>query len=499
MMELECDIAVVGSGAGGGVVAKELAPLAKKGLRILLLESGPYATREYFDQTEENMTRLYWDRGGTQTKDGAMTIAQGRCVGGSTTFFTGTTFRIPQHVLDKWNIPDLALADLNPRYQRIEEELSVHELTDEYINANNRYFKKGMDGLGWSGGPLKINTSKACKPYGYCNLGCASGGKQGTMEVQIPKAVSLGVELVPNCHVTKVGERELWARISSAPKGTHPNHHPQGDYHIKARVIYVCAGAVRSPALLLKSGLAAPSPVLGRRLTFHPAMIVYGIHPEEIDGVRGFPKAYYCDEFSKRDRFLLETCFYYPFVAAKNIGAWGEEEKEIMASYRRLMAILILHHDETHAHNRIAVGGEKFAVHYRIDADMIRSLTLAQIASAEIFFEAGCEQVVIPASDKLIVHRDERHKLKEYVSEKNMILNKVTLTSAHPQGGCGMGQDVAHSVVNSYGQVHGHPWLFVMDASVYPQCVEVNPYLTIMALADRSAEFARENIESLLR
>ena len=366
-MQLECDVAIIGSGAGGGVIAKELAPLCKKGLRILLLESGPYVTREYFDQTEENMTPLYWDRGGTSTKDGAMTIAQGRCVGGSTTFFTGTTFRIPKPVLDKWNIPDLALNDLDPRYQRLEEELSVHELTDQYINKNNRYFKKGMDNLGWSGGPLRINTSNACKPYGYCNLGCASGGKQGTMEVQIPKAMTQGVEMIPNCHVTGIGERELWARMSPAPKGSHPNHHPQGDYHIKARLVYVCAGALRSPALLLQSRLAVMSPWLGKNITFHPAMIVYGIHPEEIAGHRGFPKAYYCDEFSKSDRYLLETCFYYPFVAAKNVGAWGEEEKEVMADYHKLMAILILHHDEALPHNRIKTRAKKFEVDYKID------------------------------------------------------------------------------------------------------------------------------------
>ena len=195
----------------------------------------------------------------------------------------------------------------------------------------------------------------------------------------------------------------------------------------------------------------------------------------------------------------METCFYYPFVAAKNVGAWGEEEKEVMADYHKLMAILILHHDEALPHNRIKTRAKKFEVDYKIDDNMIRSLTRAQIASAEIFFEAGCDRVVIPASDKLIVHRDERHKLKEYVSEKNMLLNKVTITSAHPQGGCAMGQDISHSVVNSYGQVHGHPWFFVMDASVYPQCIEVTPSLPIMALADRSAEYVRHNIESLLR
>jgi len=499
MIEFECDIAIIGSGAGGGVIAKELAPLCKKGLKILLLESGPHVTKDYFDQTEDNMTHLYWNRGATQNKEGSMTFAQGRCVGGSTTFFTGTTFRMPEKVLNGWNVPDLSIDDLNKRFYSLEKELSVHELTDDYINANNQVFKKGMDSLGWSGGPLKINTSKACKPYGYCNLGCASGAKQSTLEVQIPKAVKKGVELIPNCHVDKIGERELWGKILPAPKGTRPNKLPQGLYHIKARVIYVCAGAIRSPALLMKSKLPLLSPVLGKKITAHPAMVVYGIHPKELNGHRGFPKAYYCDEFREADHYLLETCFYYPFVTAKSLGLWGENHRKVMDNYNHLQSILILSHAEASLKNKVQVKGKKAVVDYKVDGSIIQSLVKAQRSAAEIFFESGCDHVILPGSSKQIIHKDERHKLEEYVSEKNMLLGKISITSAHPQGGCAMGQDITHSVVNSYGQVHGRPWLFVMDASVHPQCVQVNPYLSIMALANRSAEHVRKNIERLVQ
>ncbi len=217
----EYDLVIVGSGAGGGTVASRLAPLVAQGARIALLEAGPHYHRDYFTQREIEMMGLLWRGGAWPTADGAITMATGKGVGGSTMMYTGVTFRLPDDVCEDWAVPGLTPEELRPRFDRIEQEISVIEPTPDMVNDNNRLFKEGCEKLGWDLQVIRLNL-KGCQQNGFCNIGCISGGKQGTMEVQIPKAQAGGVEIIPNCQVHSVG-----GPCPEGDRGTDAPRHPR--------------------------------------------------------------------------------------------------------------------------------------------------------------------------------------------------------------------------------------------------------------------------------
>jgi len=490
---LEYDLVIVGSGAGGGTVAERLAPLAKQGLRIALLESGPHHTRDYFTQREIEMMSLLWQNGAWPTKDGAITLATGRGVGGSTMMYTGVTFRLPDEVCEEWGVPGLTPEELRPRFDRLEQELRAVEPGPEMVNDNNRLFQEGCTKLGYGTETLKLNL-RGCKQNGFCNVGCVSGGKQGTLEVQIPRAVAGGVDLIPNCHVDTVADRRLEVVVRPTPPGTHEGPLAPGTHTIRAGKIVLAAGMPGSPGILLRSGFGDRLPALGRYITLHPALTVYGIYPEPIKNYRGFPKTYFTPDFSRSHGYYVETAFYYPFITTKHLGLWGRDLVETMKQYRNLMTVIILNHDKADAENRVRLGATGDPeLDYTLSEDSKRALCHAQATATRIFFAAGCHAVIMPCADRKIFRAGEvaDGDLETFIGTRNFREISMPIASAHPQGGCRMGEDPGKSVTDPLGRVHGTDWLHVADGSLFPESSHVNPYLTIMALADRVADGLR--------
>jgi choline dehydrogenase-like flavoprotein len=489
MKILECDIVIVGSGAGGGTVAERLSPLCENGARILLLEAGPHYTCEFFTQREVEMSQsLYLQAAGYLTMDSAITLATARMVGGSSGVYTGVTFRIPDQALRNWNVPGLTPEELAPRFERLERENNVANLPDDQVNKNNRLFKKGVESLGWECKELRLNL-RNCEGHGFCNLGCAEGAKQGTLEVQIPMAVERGVELIPNAKVTQVhDDRSMDVQINPAPPGSRPGSREPGEYEVRAKKVILAAGCPGTPALLLGSEDFKKLPSLGRYVTLHPTATTYGIHPEVVDGHRGFPKTYYSDQFSEREGYYIETCFYYPMTTAKNIYCWGEAHRRIMLKYNHLMSCILLIHDRSERRNRVVLKNGQAAFDYKLSEGFKESMARAQRAVSRIFFAAGCEQVHVNMSSKTLLTPEDLNSLNSLIRGQNYRRGRTSMSTAHLMGGCRMGADPENSVTDSRGQVHGTDWLYVADSTLFPSCSRANPYLTIMALADRVAE-----------
>ncbi|MEW6338456.1 MAG: GMC family oxidoreductase N-terminal domain-containing protein [Acidobacteriota bacterium] len=491
MRDVTCDVLVVGSGAGGGAAAKELAPLARDGRRILVLESGPRLREdEYTGHELEMATKLYVDAGGFLTADGAMTLAFGRAYGGSTVVYTGTSLIIPQATVGRWAVPGLGWEDLAKRSRKYLAENNVHLLEEERLNANNTLFRDACERLGYRVEQFPINV-KGCKGSSLCNLGCPNAAKQGTHRVQLPAAQAAGVEVVTNCTVERLGEREAIARVANPGFG-EPSSWEPGEYRIRARAVVVAGGAVGSPALLLRSGFGRALPALGRYFTAHPALILVGEHERPINSFHGHPKSFYCDHFADSHGFLLETCMYFPFTTAKNLIGFGAEHAELMRRMDRMQMILVLAVDPALRENRVALGrsGEP-VVHYRFTEEVLTSLLWSMRFSARIFFAAGARRVHAPACERFFVERDEIARIDELIARDRLKLGRNSITSAHLMGGCRMGASAADSVTDAWGRVHGVPWLFVADASLFPRASEINPYVTVMALADRVAERVR--------
>ncbi len=495
------DIVIVGSGAGGGTVAQELSPLCREGVRIAVLEKGPKLRDEEFTGRELEMAQaLYEDSGGFLTAEQTMTLAFGCAYGGSTAVYTGTSLLPPQRILERWNVPQLAIADVEQRARKFAEENNVHFLEDSLINENNRLFVEGCRGLNYRVQQFPVNL-KGCRGSSLCNLGCPNQAKQGTNRVQLPRAESNGVEVITRCEVLRIGEKTIFARVHAKPAGGkgEPSSWETGDYQIDAQVIVVCAGAVNSPALLMRSGLARKLSRLGHGFTCHPAIIMVAEHNRAITNFVGHPKSFYLDQFAESDRFLLETCMYFPFITAKAMAGFGKEHSRFMQAFARLQMILVLACDEVSAHNRVIIDGAgRTSVHYRFTPEVMRGLVQGSITSAKIFFAAGAVRVHLPVAQFPTIERAESERLDQIAEHPDFKPGKLSISAAHLQGGCAMGSGPRDSVTDAYGRVHGIPWLFVADSSLFPNSLEINPYLTIMALADRVAETIRKEARTLL-
>jgi choline dehydrogenase-like flavoprotein len=495
------DIVIVGSGAGGGTVAQELSSLCREGVRIAVLEKGPKLRDEEFTGREVEMAQaLYEDSGGFLTAERTMTLAFGSTYGGSTAVYTGTSLLPPQRVLERWNVPGLGFADVEQRARRFAAGNNVHFVEDGLINENNRLFVEGCRRLNYRVQQFPVNL-KGCRGSSLCNLGCPNQAKQGTDRVQLPRAERNGVQVVTRCEVLRITEKTIFARVHAKPAGGkgEPSPWEPGEYQIDAKVIVVCAGAVNSPALLMRSGLGRKLPRLGHGFTCHPAIIMAAEHDRAITNFVGHPKSFYLDQFAESDRFLLETCMYFPFTTAKAMAGFGGEHSRFMRAFPRLQMILVLACDEADAHNRVSVDGSgRPVVHYRFTPEVKRGLVQGAIASARIFFAAGAVRVHVPVARFPTIERAEAERLDQIAEHPDFKTGKLPTSAAHLQGGCGMGRDPADSVTDAYGRVHGIPWLFVADASLFPNSLEINPYLTIMALADRVAETIRKEAHTLL-
>jgi choline dehydrogenase-like flavoprotein len=491
MLERDADIVIIGSGAGGGTVAQELAPLCAQGARIVVLEAGPKLRPEEFTGREVEMARrLYTDEGGFLTEDRAMSIAFGRAFGGSTVVYTGTSLTITEPVVKRWGVPGLEHADLLRRSRKYLAQNHVHLLPDADINDNNRLFEEGCRRLGYRVEQFPLNLD-GCRGAGLCNLGCPNGAKMGTHRAQLPEAERRGVTVVTNCRVDRIEARAVVAAVSENAAGEASAWAP-GQYRIRAKVIVVAGGAVGSPALLLRSPVASGLPALGRYFTCHPALILVGQHDRPITNYQGHPKSFYCDHFAESEGFLLETCMYFPFTTAKSLTGFGDEHARMMSAMDRLQMILVLAIDPPEPENRVMVDPDgRPVVRYRFTEGVRRSLVRAMRASARIFFAAGAARVHAPAARRFFIEAADADRVDELIPFDGLTLGKVTISSAHPMGGCRMGTATDDSVTDAWGRVHGVPWLFVADGSLFPRCAEINPYVTIMALADRVAERVR--------
>jgi choline dehydrogenase-like flavoprotein len=500
MIDTSYDVVIVGSGAGGGTVASALAPLCRDGRKVLVLEQGARIDDHEFTGREQDMAdALYEDGGGFLTADGTMTLAFGRAYGGSTVVYTGTSLTAPERVIRAWDVPGLDHADLVRRSRVYAEQNDVHLLQPDLLNDNNRLFVEGCAGAGYHAEQFPLNL-RGCKGSSLCNLGCPNAAKQGTHRVQLPSAERQGVEVVTRADVRRVEERALVVEVT--PRGDGEKGRPSvwapGTYRVQARTIVIAGGAIGSPALLLRSGLELRLPKLGAGFTCHPAHILVGEHPAPITNDVGHPKSFFLDR-AVEEGFVLETCMSFPFTTAKNLTGFGPAHSALMRAFPRLQMILVLACDKAVPRNRVTVDRDgRPVVRYRFTPETIEAMVRATRASAKIFFAAGALRVHAPSADPPVIAREDRHRVDELIQARHFRPGKVSVSAAHLMGGCAMGRTAEDSVTDSWGRVHGLPWLRVADASLFPDSLEINPYLTVMGLADRVAEGIRTEAHTLL-
>lgn len=498
MNEVRYDVVIVGSGAGGGTVAAELAELAREGKRVAVFEQGARIRDDEFTCREIEMAdALYEDGGGFLTAQGTMTLAFGRAYGGSTVVYTGTSLIAPARVIAGWQVPGLTHADVEARSRKYMQQNNVHFLDDAGINDNNRLFVEGARQAGYHAEQFPLNL-KGCLGSSLCNLGCPNAAKQGTHRVQLPAAERAGVEVITRAEVLRIEGRSLRVRVSEPMPGAKgaASEWERGDYLVHADTIVLAGGSIGTTALLLRSGLQRQLPRLGQGFTCHPAQILVAEHARRITNDVGHPKSFFVDRAAE-EGYVLETCMYFPFITAKNMTGFGAAHSAFMRAFPRLQMILVLACDRAVAQNRIEVNrAGKPVVYYSFTPEVVRSLVAATRASARIFFAAGAVRVHAPTAQPPLLEAAEQDQIEQRIHERHFAEGKTSISAAHLMGGCGMGRDKADSVTDAWGRVHGLPWLRVADSSLFPDALQINPYLTIMALADRAAQAVKEDLRA---
>lgn len=473
-------------------MADALRARAREGATILACEAGPFYRHEAFNQREWDMSALYWDRGATPNQDYSLTVARGKSVGGSTTVYTGVTFRMPPQSFDRWRSHGIpwSYEDLQAEYQALEEEISAHELPDAMVNENNWIFQRGCTERGLPVEKIKLNI-KDCKECGFCNLGCRYGAMQNAMTVYWPKALADGVQLLAHCELKKLEPHRAYFLLSK--EGLFQNRFvPAGKLCVEARVIVLSCGAMATPRILLKTPFLPKLSGLGRGLQTHPATMIFGLAPQKISNTRGFPKTFFTDAFVS-EGVLLETAFYFPFVTARLLPGIGRRHFALMQKYHQMACILCLTHGPKREGNGFIQRGKQFRFHFCVEKETQKKLCRGVQESAKIFFAGGCEAAMSSLIDEGVLSSWQAGDVEKKIEPEIFQKKFLSVSSAHPQGGCalGTGED---AVCELSGQVRGVPHLYVADASLFPECTVVNPHLTVMLLGRRVGKAIAERL-----
>ena len=295
--DVECDVVVIGTGAGGAVVAREL---AERGFAVVFIEEGEHYRRSSFDGSSVRAHQRFY-RGAFSVGNAPMPIFMGRLVGGSTAINGGTCFRTPPWVLERWceeiGTDDFAPAAMKRHFERVESILQVAPSDRRQIGPIADVMARGCDALGWSHGPIQRNAP-GCDGSGFCDFGCRTDAKRGTNIAYLPPALEKGavcftglraesIVIEGGCAVGVNGVTKRGRKVT-----------------VRARTVVLAGGSIPTPILLLNQGIANGSGEVGKNLVVQPSTGFSALFDDEIRGRKHIPQGYVCDEFL-RDGMLI--------------------------------------------------------------------------------------------------------------------------------------------------------------------------------------------------
>jgi len=501
-LALTADVVIVGSGAGGGLMAAELAAAGKD---VLVLEKGGYYNEADFTGLEAQMTpELYLRRGALSTADLGMVVLAGSCLGGGTIVNWSTSLRTPSHVLDEWErthgVTGVTTAEYQQGFLAAEQRLGINT-DDSQPNRNNAALQRGCEKLGYSWSYIPRNASDCQQRCGACGYGCPYGRKQSTVLTYLQDAHDRGARMLPRCTVEKV---LIEAGRAAGVVGWAPDSETgeRREVAVHAPLVVVAAGAIESPALLKRSGLTNPH--IGRHLRLHPVTNVVGYYEEPVEPWTGSLQTIYSMQFAN----LKDHHGVWFEVAPAHPGLFGlgtpwdggQAHKSEMRRIAHEAVFIILARDTGEGHITLDKHGDP-VLHYWPNETDRRHLARGMQEVVRIAFAGGAYGAATGFTPMLRLESEQRKpgavtakQLAQFtrkIARRRMIPNRQPIFTAHQMGTCRMGASAQTSATDPYGEVHGVRGLFVADASLMPTAAGVNPMLSTYALAYRVAQHVK--------
>jgi choline dehydrogenase-like flavoprotein len=486
-MEIECDVCVVGSGAGGGTAA---GVLAAAGLDVVVLEAGEYYSAKDFDGGEfDGFARMYLNGGATATADQSLGLLAGATVGGGTVVNYTTSFRTPDDVREEWaglGVPAFAGAEYEASLDAVCDRLGVNH---EHSTASLRdeVMLRGLEELGWHWDRMPRNV-RGCdqgERCGQCGMGCPLGAKQSTAVTWLVDAQQAGARIVTATVAEKVQVAN--GKTSGVEARSADGHR----VNVNARAVVAACGAIHTPALLKRSGLANRN--IGKHLRLHPVTVVFGVFDEEIRPWHGTMQAIYSDEHRYLDGgygLKYETAALNPSLLVA-FAPWrgGREHAELMEALPNTFGIGALVRDRDAGEVKVGRDGQP-VVKYALSEYDRGHLRRGVEGAAEIFEASGARRIYssharwvsyVPGAD------GGRAEFMRAADAAGWDAAQVTMGSFHIMGSARMGGDPAGSVCNADGETWDVRNLVVCDASCFPTASGVNPMISIESIAHMNA------------
>ncbi|WP_416770872.1 GMC family oxidoreductase N-terminal domain-containing protein [Pseudomonas sp. RHF3.3-3] len=504
-LTLEADVAIIGSGAGGGTTAEIL---STAGYKVLLIEEGPLKTSDDFKMLEdEAYTSLYQEGIGRMSKDGAITILQGRAVGGTTLINWTSSFRTPEPTLEHWarehNVKGHSVAEMAPWFEKMEQRLGVAPWVMP-PNANNDVLRNGCEKLNYSWKVIPRNV-RGCWNLGYCGMGCPTNAKQSMMVTTIPATLEKGGELLYLARAERLlieGDKVSSLQCSGMdPRCVAPNGRK---ITVKARHYVLAGGGINSPGLLLRSKAPDPHDRLGKRTFLHLVNFSAGQFSEVINPYYGAPQSIYSDHFQWLDgttghmSYKLEVPPLQPALASTLLGGFGPQSALRMEQLPHTHVMLALLRDGFHPDSpggEVELRGDGSPVlDYQVSPYAWDGLRRAFHSMAEIQFAAGAKSVLPLHADANYVNSLDQ--AKTLIDGLRLETYRTRLGSAHVMGGCAMGEDPKTAVADSLGRHHQLRNLSIHDGSLFPTSIGANPQLSVYGLTAQLASALAERLKT---
>jgi long-chain-alcohol oxidase len=483
---LECDVVIVGSGAGGGAAA---GVLAAAGLDVIVIESGDYYDDQDFDGSEFKALTGYYMGAPNASHDQSVSLLAGSCLGGGTVVNYSTSFRTPDDVRSEWaasGVPAFTSEDYTQSLDAVCDRLGVNQEHND-PSTREQKLQEGCVKLGWhvDAMPRGVRHCAQGKECGYCGLGCRVGAKQSVVKTWLSDAHAAGTRMIVRTKVERVLVDGGAARgiVGRTVEGHHVT--------VRSRAVIAACGAIHTPALLKRSGLQNQH--IGKHLKLHPATAVFGVFDEELKPWEGVMQALYSDQHRDLDDgygLKYETAANHPHLFLA-FSPWrgSREHFALMESLSNSVPIGVLLRDRDGGEVRVGRDGEP-VVRYKLSDFDARHVRTGIDGAAQILEGAGARRVFSSQAKWVSYEPGSKGSRERFLADADAAgygAGQLSMGSFHIMGSARMGGSAATSACDPTGQTWDVRDLYVFDGSAFPSASGVNPQISIQAIAHMGA------------